>query len=152
MKCEAKTEQEMHEADAPAPDTLAELSAYIESLTEREHEYGTCVYAMSLAAVAAFNHVAQKLGVTGFQASCADMDILRRTRQMDGPFMLVDAHKMLYPQYSIHAKVGEAMNEWLPWAAVEARKLLDKNDRASVSQRVWQHWEQLAALHTETTA
>ena len=143
MKCEAKTEQEMREADAPAPDTLAELSEYIESLTERDHEYGTCVYAMSLAAVAAFNHVARKLGVTGFQASCADMDILRRTRHMDG--------NMLYPQYSIHAKVGEAMNEWLPWAAVEARKLLDKNDGASVSPRVWQHWEQLAALHTDTT-
>src|SRR5690606_31751241 len=88
-------EAQMRAAEVPWPETMDELTAYIEGLVEREHDYGTCVYAMSMAAVAAFQHVAKRLGVTGFQASCADMDVLRRTRNLDGPFMLVKGEDAL---------------------------------------------------------
>ena len=91
----------MRAEKAPWPKTLEELNEYITSLTDRQHDYGTCVYAMSLAAVAAFQHVASKLGVTGFQASCADLDILRRTRSMEGPFIILKAEDMCYPQYDL---------------------------------------------------
>jgi ribosome modulation factor len=91
-------EKDMREADVPWPKTLDELTKYIDQLVDRPHDYGTCCYAMSMAAVAALRHVAHKLGVTGFQASCADMDILRRTRDFDwGKF--VNYHNLLYPQY-----------------------------------------------------
>ena len=40
-------------------------------------------------AVAAFNFVVRQLGVSGFQSSCADLDFIRRTRHLDGPFMLI---------------------------------------------------------------
>lgn len=80
MKCEAKTEHEMRESSAPWPNTLAELSVYIEGLTDREHDYGTSCYAMSLAATAALQYVAKKLNTDGFQAACADLDIIRRTK------------------------------------------------------------------------
>ena len=139
------TEQQMRKADVPTLDTTQELAAYIESLTDREHDYGTCVYAMSMAAVAAFNHVARKLGVTGFQASCADLDVLRRTRQLDCPFMLIKASDMLYPQYDIENDVRAAQHEWLPWAADEARKLL-AGDITHTSQGVLERWRQLALL------
>ncbi|MBK7380837.1 MAG: hypothetical protein IPJ03_17905 [Ignavibacteriales bacterium] len=81
------------------PKTLDELNKVIEQLTERKHDYGTCVYAMSIAAVATFNYVASKLGVTGFQASCADLDILRRTRNYKNGFSIIDYNNLLYPQY-----------------------------------------------------
>lgn len=141
-----QTEQEMRESKAPSPETADELSAYIDALVNREHDYGTCVYAMSLAAVASFNYVANKLGVSGFQASCADLDVLRRTRRLDGPFMIVDGANMLYPQYDLRENLNKALLEWEPWAAEEAKKLLEKNtDQEHVHPDVRAHWECLAA-------
>lgn len=137
-------EKTMRETEAPRPETVAELAAYITSLTDRPHDYGTCVYAMSLAATAAFNHVAHRLGVTGFQAGCADLDILRRTRSMEGPFILLKGEDMLYPQYDLHEKLRTAMAEWGAWAGGEARKKLAESKRENVHPDVWTHWERLA--------
>jgi hypothetical protein len=144
MKCEAKTELEMRNTKAASPDTVAELTEYIESLLAMNHDYGTCVYAMSLAAVAAFNLVAGKLGVTGFQAGMADLDILRRTRGMDGPFLIIKGEDMLYPQYDLHGKLAEALKEWQPWASEQAKKKLAESPNAH--EAVIQRWQDLAAL------
>ncbi len=143
MKNEFKTEKEMREGTVPVPPTIEELTEYIQSLVEREHDYGTAVYAMSMAAVAAFNYVAHKESVTGFQASCADMDIIRRTRNLTCPFMFIKGDDMLYPQYSIHANVSRALTEWADWAANEAEKKL--NDSTGVCESVINHWKKLAA-------
>ena len=145
MKSESKTEQEMRTEDAPTPDTIDELGEYIASLVDRQHDYGTCVYAMSLAATAAFNHVARKLGVTVFQASCADLDIVRRTRRMEGPFILLEGEDMLYPQCDLPAKLREAMDKWVEWAAEQAAKKLAENKQENVHPDVWAHWVALAA-------
>lgn len=134
----------------PTPDTLDELSEYISSLVDREHDYGTCVYAMSLAAVAAFNHVAHKLGVTGFQASCADLHILRLTRHYKGPFMVIDGSKMLYPQYDLNEQLREAMEKWRDWAAKEAAVNLKTNKKGAVSPAVWARWVELASYNQPT--
>jgi hypothetical protein len=137
-----KTEAEMRDEKAPTPETADELSAYVSSLVDREHDYGTCVYAMSLAATAAFNHVAHKLGVSGFQASCADLDIVRRTRHMEGPFMLIDGDNMLFPQYNLRKQLDEALSEWRGWAAKEAQKKLASTETAHPD--VIRHWRSLA--------
>lgn len=93
-----QAEAEMRDSKAPWPKTIEELTTYISGLVDRPHDYGTCVYAMSLAATAAFQFVAGKLGTTGFQASCADMDILRRTRGLEFGRVL-NFDNLLYPQY-----------------------------------------------------
>ena len=142
-------EKTMRETEAPRPETVAELAAYITSLTDRPHDYGTCVYAMSLAATAAFNHVAHRLGVTGFQAGCADLDILRRTRSMEGPFILLKGEDMLYPQYDLPKLLRKAMGEWRGWAAIEAKKKLEKQTPGNVHPDVWAHWQRLAAYEPE---
>ncbi|AMO55571.1 hypothetical protein GZ77_09535 [Endozoicomonas montiporae] len=139
-----KTEQEMQKEKAPTLETMDELTTYINSLTEREHDYGTCVYAMSLAATAAFNHVASKLGITGFQASCADMDIIRRTRHIESPFALITAEKALYPQYDIKSDVDGYLNDWQDWLKKAARDKLKESEKESVHTDVWAHWERLA--------
>lgn len=140
------TEKEMREEFAPSPKTLKELNTYITSLVEREHDYGTAVYAMSLAAVATFNFVAKRLGVTGFQASCADLDILRRTRHLKGPFAIIDAEKMIYPQYDLREQLDDNMTAWLPWVKAEcARRLAELNgDDDHIHPCVKAHWERLA--------
>jgi hypothetical protein len=145
MKETAKTEAEMRAAKEQWPKTIEELTEYVESLVNREHDYGTCVYAMSLAATATFNYVAGKLGVTGFQASCADLDILRRTRSMKGPFIILKAEDMVYPQYDLQGKLREAMGEWQKWVAEQAKKQLAEHTDGNVHPEVLEHWKKLAS-------
>src|SRR3990167_6258094 len=96
------TEKQLRELEMPWPDNEQELMQIVNAVINRSHNYGTCVYAMSIAGEAAFNFAARKLCVTGFQASCADMDILRRTRQLKGGFALLKYEDFLYPQYRLH--------------------------------------------------
>lgn len=135
------TEEEMAVAEVPWIESIEELTSYITKLVEQDHEYGTAVYAISMAATATFHYVAAKLGATGFQASCADMDILRRTRSYKGPFMVIDGSKLLYPQYDIIADVQGAIEGWQSWAAEEAQKKLDEG--GIVAPAVKTHWEKL---------
>lgn len=140
-----ETEKQMRESEAAWPKNQKELIREIARLVEREHSYGTCVYAMSLAAVATFNYVSHRLGVTGFQASCADLDILRRTRMMRGSFILLKAEDLLYPQYDLRKRLDEAITEWQPWLQKEAKKLLAKNKKkGACAPAVRFHWQQLA--------
>jgi hypothetical protein len=138
----AQTEADMREAKVPWPKTKEQLAEYIESLVNRNHDYGTCVYAMSMAAEAAFNYVAGKEGCTGFQASCADLDFVRRTRLLKGPFMLIKAEDMLYPQYNLFDKLSESIEKWKPWAKEEAIKNLAEIDHAHPD--VIAHWKRLS--------
>lgn len=146
------TELEMRDAECPTPDTVEQLSAYVTELAEQEHDYGTCVYAMSMAATASFNYMARKLGVTGFQAGCADMDVLRRTRRLEGPFALVDGANMLYPQHDLVATLRENLESWEEWAAGEARKLIAEDTEGQAHPNVRKHWENLAAKHPEESS
>lgn len=144
MKENAKTEEEMREADVPWPETEKELMEYINSLVERGHNYGTCVYAMSMAAVAAYYYVSSKLGVTGFQASCADLDFIRRTRGFEGPFAIIDGGKMLYPQYDLIEDLKEMMKGWSKYIQEKARENLENMDNSPVASHVVEHWKKLA--------
>jgi hypothetical protein len=140
------TEQEMRDAKVPWLDTPEELIDYIKSITEQEHDYGTSAYAMSLAATAAFQYVASKLGTTGFQASCADLDFIRRTRMIDGPFILLKGHDALYPQYDLRESLDKALRDWEPWMAEEAKKKLESDRGLTAAPRVVAHWKKLAGV------
>lgn len=140
-------EAALRDTDVPWPKTEDELQAILKALKDRQHDYGTCVYAMSIAALAAFYLVSHWLGVTGFQASCADMDFIRRTRSLKYGFRITDYGNLLYPQYcddekipgwetlmkeeGVRARLGEA-----------ARELLAKNEMAHPN--VVAHWQLLA--------
>lgn len=137
------TEKELRESDVPWPKTIEDLSAYIQTQVNRPHDYGTSVYAMSLAATAAFRYVAGVLGTTGFQASCADLDILRRTRDLKGPFLILKAEDALYPQYDLRKKLDDALESWRPWLADEAAKRL--KERGEAHSDVAAHWRMLSA-------
>lgn len=138
----ATTEAEMRDAKSPWPYTKEQLVEYVESLVNRKHDYGTSAYAMSLAAAAAFNYVARQLGTTGFQASCADLDFIRRSRSIKGPFGIIQAADALYPQYDLRGKVEEWLKEWEPWLREEAEKNLRRSGTAH--PRVVEHWKSLA--------
>ncbi|MDP3936830.1 MAG: hypothetical protein Q8R92_01690 [Deltaproteobacteria bacterium] len=144
-KAGVPTEAEMREADVPWPETEEELLSYIHGLVDRPHDYGTCAYAMSMAATAAFRYVANHLGTSGFQASCADMDILRRTRSFKWG-RLVDFEKLLYPQYLNNEHFpspGALIYEHREELSKRAKALLEQSD-GMVHPEVLAHWRLLA--------
>ncbi len=149
-------ELELRDQPVPWPETMEALAGYIEDLVKRDHDYGTCVYAMSMAATAAFYYVSKQLGVTGFQASCADMDILRRTRGLTMGFRILNYENLLYPQYCDE----EHFPSWQTLVKTQAvelkRRALEKIEEASQSSfaphpDVLAHWQILADLPAEGT-
>jgi len=133
------TEQELRDAKVPWPKTRDELMAFMDSLMERPHEYGTCVYAMSMCAVAAYYYVSHVLGATSFQASLADLDILRRTRRMEY-FRIVNWEGMLYPQYENEMQKTIAPDIW-KWLQSEAKRKLAEKPVAHPAVRA--HWQSI---------
>jgi hypothetical protein len=141
-----KSEKEMRESKVPTFDTIEELSNYVSELVSQDHDYGTCCYAMSMSAVAAFNFVARRLSVTGFQTSSADLDILRRTRNMER-FQVIDLSKLLYPQYADNFKdFNKTIADNSEWLSKKAAELIVKSPNAHPS--VLSHWRFLASLHS----
>ena len=140
------TEKQLRELSEFTPASIGELIVYIEKLVDQEYEgedgYGAVVYVMSLVALAAKNYAANKLGVSGFQAGMADLIFLKKAKNLDGPFFIVDARDMLYPQYDIATKVAQLMQEWKPWAAERALELL-KDSSKHASEDVLAHWMNL---------
>ncbi len=143
-KAGVPTEAEMRKMKAPWPKTMEELTAYIKTLTDRPHTYGTCVYAMSLAAVAAFQYASEAVGgCTGFQASCADLDILRQTRGFDWGKIL-NYENLLYPQYldDDHFPSWQTLlrTNAVKLGELAAKKLAESPD---VHPNVVNHWRRL---------
>lgn len=139
-----KTEEGLRDFAAPKPKSPEELANFVAALLDIRHDYGTCVYAMSLAACAAYNLVAGKLGVTGFQASCADMDILARNRGYKRGFMILDAENLLYPQYDLVGKAADWVERTREQLRPAAAEMLKSHKPDSVHPGVWAHWEALA--------
>lgn len=146
-KDEINREFALRDSKAPWPKTIEELIEYINSLANQEHTYGTCVYGVSLAATAAFNYMSGKLGITGFQASAADLDVIRRTRHINGSFILFKAEDLLYPQYDLSARMRDWIENQSVWLAECAKlKLAEcEGKEHQPNPAVKAHWEKLAA-------
>lgn len=150
------SETEMSKSEAPSPQNIEELTEYIDSLVNQPQSYGTCVYAMSLASVATFNYVADKLGVTGFQASCADLDFIKRTRRLKNGFRITDYGNLLYPQYYFDEgsfpTAHQLLMKNLEQIQDKALDLIEEDDKSDLnaSQTVRKHWEWILSLHSST--
>ena len=147
----------MSEEEVPRLSTSKALAEYIESLVEgiqwgepEDHPgsalslgYEQSANALWKAALAAFEYVAAKAGVSGFQASWAALHFYGKAMGIDGPFGVVRAHDALYPQYDVPAKVQGWLDEdWAEWLRDQAREMLKYHDGAATEVRA--HWERLA--------
>lgn len=138
------TEQEMQKEIVPTPQSLAELNRYISAMVDRDHDYGTEVYAMSMVAAAAFQYVASKLGVSGFQASGAGLDFLRRVRGMECGFRIIDYKNLLFPQYLTpehFPTMQDLLRDNCKELGMIAQQKIKENPKAHPS--VMRHWENL---------
>jgi len=140
--------RDIPKGENPWPDTPEELMALIDSLVNRQHDYGTCVYAMSHAALCAFNYVAGKLGVTGFQAGCADLDFVARRRWMEDGLTLLDHHDLLFPQLleKFNRTALDYIMENLKPLQKRARELLEGKRGYESHPSVRAHWEWILGL------
>lgn len=128
----------------PWPKTTDELDAYISSEVDRQHDYNTSADAMWHAALAAGRYVASRLGLTGFQASCADMAYIGASRGMEPPFGLLDGNDLLYPQSAdLLERAAKWIEEWKPVLAPKARARLSE-EHEHVHPHVWAHWQEAA--------
>ena len=154
-KIATASEQALRDMKVIWPESMEELTDYIEALTERGHDYGTCVYAMSMAATATFYYVSQVLGVTGFQASVAELNFIERTRHMKYGFRILDYEKILYPQYFSDKEYFPTAMEILEKnknaLAKAAKEKLEKT-QGMVHPEVREHWEWIASLGEEKNA
>lgn len=141
------TEKKLREVTVPTPETEEELLGYIRQLLSRKHDYGTRVYAVSLATVATFHYMARELGISLFQASCADLDVLRRCRNLKFGFRILDYSELLFPQY-LNRENFPTIEDLLfanrKWLQREAKRLLEKESANEVDPKVREHWQKLA--------
>ena len=149
-ECRTLDEDGLRDAVLPWPKTELELLAQIDALVNRKHDYGTCVYAMSMSAIAAFRYVSHRLGVTGFQASCADLDFIARNRGMKHGFCILDYDNLLYPQYEYkfdEVDFWRLIRDNIEHLSKEAGKLLENTE--PVHPEVRAHWEKLVEMGKE---
>ncbi len=144
MDLKTASEKELREYKVTSPKTKQELDDIIDALATRGHDYGTCVYAMSIAATATFYYMSHMLGVTGFQASCADLDILARTRNFKFG-KLLNYENLLYPQYcdkDHFPSLEDIIDENIVKLGKMAQEKLKESD-LQTSSNVTKHWKYL---------
>lgn len=133
------------------PENSAQLADLIESITVFDHDGGEDGYqqsadAMWKAALAAFEYVARRVGATGFQASWSALRFYGEAMSIDGPFMVVQAHDALYPQYDLQDRLSQWLVELRPWLAEQAAAKLERHEATGgiAVDSVVDHWRKLA--------
>lgn len=137
--------------EKPWPKTEEELLAIIREHDSKQHDYGSVAESLVQVTLATFNYFASKHGMTGFQASWAEMKFLRLSRNLKGPFGIIDGTNLLYPQYDLRKKLEEWIEEWKPEIGKMAKKeLVEMTDPPH--PKVLAHWEMMAAYAPEEEA
>ena len=81
--------------------SLENLEEYINSLIENNQDYNTTVDAVAKAGLAAMYIMSHKLGITGFQASCALWAVIREWQYSSNKtgMRMINFDDLLQPQY-----------------------------------------------------
>lgn len=142
-------EKEMRELNIIWPKTEDELLKEMRKILKESNDYGKAVYCMSICATMAFYYAAHIVGATGFQASCADMDILRRTRDMENGFRILNYADLLYPQHKNKFEISfdKMIIENIKIIGPIAKKQLEDNIQAH--ENVIKHWQYIADLYNK---
>lgn len=148
------TEQELRQVEVPWLDTPEELIEYIHSVSKQPLEYGPAALAAGMAATATLRYVARKLGLTGYQMSWADLEVVRRNRHLEA-LMVFNLEDLLYPQHRDRFPTWEGLTlEHQEWLASMARRKLAWAEEHNITPvpEVRAHWERLSSLFPEPDA
>lgn len=144
----AMSDQELHDFEVPTAGSIEELAAIIEALAGRRESYSACVHAMSAAAVATIRYLEAVIrpDVSGWPSNLADLDILRRTRQLHNGFAIIDYNNLLYPQYLKDTAIpgwGQLINGYLRVSLRRQAARLLREEHDGTSSQVLAHWQRL---------
>lgn len=142
------SERDMMSMEMVWPKTEEELLEVIRNVIKYEgNSYGTAARSLTLVAEAAFNYIAHVFGVTGFQASCAELSFLVRMRGIKSRIKILNYDDLLYPQYLEKFRISpeECIKENASWLKEQARQKLEEDDDLA-AERVREHWKFLANM------
>ena len=120
----------------------AEITMILTGKPPGEDTYSEGAWAMRDAALLAYRYAAHLAGASGYQASIAALDAYRAMVGIDGPFIVLRAEDLVYPQYDLRAKLEEFIEKSRPWVEKRAARLLSEDHGAAT---VREHWKQLVA-------
>ena len=94
----------MSKLEIPQINTEDELFEFIRKtlsskFLEPSEMYKSVPYIMAQSAYVVFEFVARQLGASLMQAQCADLLFLKKTRDLENGFAIIDYTDLLYPQY-----------------------------------------------------
>ena len=112
----------------------------------RGEAYNFAAETLRDATVKAFNFMASRLGNSGFQASWAALSFYGEVSHIKSPYIVLKLEDMLFPQYDLHAKLGDFIAENQQWVGDEARKKLAEQEGTTfpAHPNVLQHWKLLS--------
>ena len=132
--------------------TLETLPKFINHLmNDYEHDYGTCVKAVTAAMIGTFATFNKQEGFTGFQVGFIPwmmMDEFWGESKVGR--RVIDFDKMLYPQYdfmyekTITPKTFARLKEVAQKKIEEAAEALANGDENYVCNNVYRHWKSIA--------
>ena len=141
------TEKELQAFEVPHIETTSELVSFIDRMEKEGCTYETAPYVMALSAYATFMYMAKKLEVTGFQASWADMQFLKRTRNLKDGFRILNYENLLYPQYKNEFTFEKLLEDNLDHIQEKAKELLRRTENEdgtySAAPEVVKHWQMI---------
>lgn len=123
---------------------IEELADLIEEV-ETKFNYGYGVAPRCIGAVSAVvaNYLSAKMGITGFQASCAMWDFIKSYTYTSNEcgMKLIDYDTMLYPQYDYRFEKIISKDVW-ELLKNKAKEKLEK-DGNNACERVVEHWKSI---------
>jgi hypothetical protein len=125
------------------PKTEEELLAIIRDAISKGTDYDGSAEALATCAVAAFRYAAEAVGASNFQGEWAALKAYGEELSIKGPFGVLRAEELVYPQYDLRRKTEDLIKKWTPWAIEQARKRL-AGDLTLVVPTVIAHWHALA--------
>lgn len=124
--------------------TFEGLTAFLKDVEENyDFDYGVAPRAMAQASVAVAWYLADKMGITGFQAGFVMWDFIRewiKTNNKCG-MKLVDYDDMLFPQYEYKFEKTIGSETWAD-IQKEAKNNLEK-DNEYAHPNVIAHWQSI---------
>lgn len=125
-------------------DLIVEKINWVNRASSGDEGYNRCVTAIADVLEVVFREMAERLGITGYQASCVDLEFTRRNRRLEY-FAVQDYGNLLYPQYARHfLTIDPHVWEWLQEKAKDFLQA-DTLGGQGAHPAVRQHWADIVA-------
>lgn len=137
---EMKAELEAKRKEIKTMDDLVDFLKYVEA--NCNYDYGVAPRSITQATLATAWYMAEKMGITGFQAGCVMWDFIRdwEFESNECGLKIVDYDDMLYPQYE---DKFEKTIKSSTWRALQEQAKKNLEDSEYTHPAVIAHWESI---------